>query len=156
LSTLCPGCLILTFALPSPAAQRSSPVLANGSPTRSFTYDDAGNTDSDSVSRGARFTYAYNNANRLKQSQESGGPTFKYGYDAFGERAIKQAVGQTGTHFRYDPMGHLIHESDAAGSPVRSYIYLGDLPIAEIEPGTTGTTVVIVVDNTFNEGKLAE
>ena len=120
----------------------------NGSTTRNFTYDDAGNTDSDSVSGGTSFTYAYNHANRLKQSQESGGPTFNYGYDAFGERVIKQAVGQVGTHFRYDPMGHLIHESDDAGNPVRSYIYLGNLPIAQIEPGTVGTPTDILMDDT--------
>lgn len=122
---------------------------SNGSTIRSFTYDDTGNTDSDSVSGGASFTYAYNNANRLKQSQESGGPTFNYGYDAFGERVIKQAVGQTGTHFRYDPMGHLIHESDDAGNPVRSYIYLGDLPIAQIEPSSSpGTPTDVIMDDT--------
>lgn len=121
----------------------------NGSTTRSFTYDNAGNTISDSVSGGASFTYAYNHANRMKQSQESGGPTFNYGYDAFGERVLKQAIGQTGTHFRYDPMGRLIHESDDAGNPIRSYIYLGNLPIAQIEPSTTsGTPTDVIVDDT--------
>jgi RHS repeat-associated protein len=145
--TLVQGTAInVTYAYATGSNQLQS--ANNGTTTRSFTYDNAGNTDSDSVSGGAGFTYAYNHANRLKQSQESGGPTFNYGYDAFGERVIKQAVGQTGTHFRYDPMGHLIHEADDAGNPIRSYIYLGDLPIAQIEPGTAGTPVDVVVDNT--------
>jgi RHS repeat-associated protein len=136
----------VTYTYASGSNQLQS--ASNGSTTRSFTYDDVGNTDSDSVSGGASFTYAYNNANRLKQSQEGGGLTFNYGYDAFGERVIKQAVGQAGTHFRYDPMGHLIHESDDTGNPIRSYIYLGDLPIAQIEPGAAGTPTDIIMDDT--------
>jgi RHS repeat-associated protein len=145
--TLVQGSAInVTYTYVSGNSQLQS--ASNGSTTRSFTYDDAGNTNSDSVGGGASFSYTYNHANRLKQSQEGGGPTFNYGYDAFGERVIKQAVGQAGTHFRYDPMGHLIHESDDTGNPIRSYIYLGDLPIAQIEPGTAGTPVDVVVDNT--------
>jgi RHS repeat-associated protein len=136
----------ITYSYASGSNQLQS--ASNGSATRSFTYDDAGNADSDSVGGGASFTYAYNHADRMKQSQESGGPTFNYGYDAFGERVIKQAVGQAGTHFRYDSMGHLIHESDDAGNPVRSYIYLGNLPIAQIKPGTAGTPTDVVMDDT--------
>ena len=59
-----------------------------------------------------------------------------YLFNAFGERVSKVAGGVT-THFHYDEDGHLLAESDGTGTPVRDYVWVGDLPLAQIEGAGT-------------------
>jgi RHS repeat-associated protein len=116
-----------------------------GGVTRSFAYDAAGNTTDD-----GRFSFAYGDNNRLTTVSQVGSPIATYAYNARGERVKKTAGGVT-TLFTYDTSGHLLAESDAAGNPLKEYVYLDGLLIALIAPetggGGGGGTSELVLDN---------
>lgn len=51
---------------------------------------------------------------------------------------MRKTTGGVTTIFAYDEAGHLIGEYDVGGSPIREYLWLGDIPVAVITggPGT--------------------
>lgn len=51
---------------------------------------------------------------------------------------MSKTVSGTTTHFHYDEAGHLIAESNGStGAMVREYVWLDDMPLAQIESGGT-------------------
>lgn len=111
-----------------------------GALTRSFTYDAAGNTLSDSTDADT-----YNNAGRLKTiTNAAGTTTFIYG--ALGQ--MIEASGPSGSFlYVYDEAGHLIGEYDGAGNLIQETVWLGDIPVATIQPnGSSVATYYVVTD----------
>ena len=123
-------------------------------PARSFSHDPAGNTLLD-WQPGLRATAGYDLSNRLasfttERQNNSSTSTNSTGflYNAQGQRVAKllgttrkcsgarsceSAVGPANAAivFVYDQEGHLLGEYKAAdGTPLREYIWLGDIPIA--------------------------
>ena len=49
-----------------------------------------------------------------------------------GQRVAKTVSGET-THFLYGLKGQLLEEATGAGTPVRDYIYLGDMLLAMVD-----------------------
>lgn len=104
-------------------------------PARSFDYDNAGNTTSDSTS----YTSTYNLAGRLSTLTKQG-TTAVYTLDAMGRRVRKfisagAGVGEASTViFVYDQQGQLLGEYDSAGNAIREYVWLGSLPVAIFTP----------------------
>ncbi len=108
-----------TYTYPSTSHRLSS---LSGATSRSFTYDNAGNT---TVSAG--IAYTYDGRGRMKQAG-----TTTYAINGLGQR-VKKNNGSD-TFFGYDEAGHLIGEYDATGAPIEETIWLGDLPVAVVKP----------------------
>src|SRR5262249_31065901 len=107
----------------------------SGALARTYGYDAAGNTTSYS---GVAATY--NNAGRLK-TLTNGGSTETIVYDALGQR-IEKMGGAAGTVlFWYDEAGHLLGEYDGTGALIEETVWLGDMPVATLQPN--GGTVAI-------------
>ena len=101
-----------------------------GSPARTYTYDTAGNT---LTYTGTTFTY--NNRGRMKTAKV-GSSTTTYLYNALGQR-VQKSGGTAGTVlYGYDESGHLLGEYSSSGALVQETVWLGDIPVATIRPGT--------------------
>ncbi len=100
-------------------------------PARSFGYDNAGNTTSDS----AGYTATVDLAGRIATLTKAG-VTTTYSYNAQGQRVRKFAgTGPSSTIvFVYDQQGQLLGEYDQAGNAIREYVWLGSTPIAIFTP----------------------
>lgn len=114
----------------SPTANRLQSTIKPGT-TRNFTYTANGNITTDNRGTPTNLVFSYSDRNRYK-TLTSGGITASYKYNALGERLIK-TIGSATTHFHYDGQGHLIAESQGNGTLIREYVWLGDMPLAQIE-----------------------
>jgi RHS repeat-associated protein len=93
-----------------------------GGTSRSFTYDNAGNTTAS-----AGITYVYDGRGRMKQAGST-----TYLVNGLGQRVKK---GAPDTYFAYDEAGHLVGEYDSTGALIQELVWLGDTPVASIRPG---------------------
>ena len=136
-----------------PAAQ-CNPVLSTTnnrmSSGQGYSYDSAGNTTADPLSR----TFVYDGENKQTSVSNSGGAIGMYSYDGDGKRVKK--IDATGTMlFLYDAMGRLVEEAFSAVPPpcakgddcaipltvTTSYVYAGSrLLSTETSSGTTYMT----------------
>ena len=100
-------------------------------PYRTFTYDSAGNTLSDSRS----YTATYNLRGQLATITKAG-VTTTYTYNAKGQRVRKvSSKGPAYTvTFVYDTQGHLLGEYDHTGEALREYVWLRDTPMVVFTP----------------------
>ena len=65
-----------------------------------------------------------------------GGTTASYTYNALGE-FVKQSGGPSGTVlYLYDEAGHLLGEYDSSGNLIEETVWMGDIPIATLRPGS--------------------
>ncbi len=103
-----------------------------GSWTEAFTYDATGDTLSHS-SPFADFRYTYDARNRLAVSYSGAVGTTQL------INGLGQRVGRTGedapVFFAYDEAGHLIGQYGAKGAAVAETVWLGDSPVAVLQPG---------------------
>ena len=109
----------------APASNRLT-ALATPATSQVLTQDAAGNLTDD----GAGQTYAYNQAGRLASAETAAGIT-GYRYSALGLRTHK--AGATTTVFHHDAAGRLLAETTADGTPIRSYVWFGDEPLAQLD-----------------------
>ncbi|HEU5381324.1 MAG TPA: RHS repeat-associated core domain-containing protein [Ktedonobacteraceae bacterium] len=147
------GSTTTTYAYPTTSNQLASVNM--GSTTGNVTSTANGDiiTDND----GAQYTY--NAANRNNKIKTKGGVGATYQYNALSERVLKE-VDNTITSYQYDEQGHVIAESNGrTGAVIREYIYLGDMPLAQIE--SSGAIEYIQTDQsgtpqtmTDNTGKV--
>ncbi|WP_375451398.1 RHS repeat domain-containing protein [uncultured Devosia sp.] len=125
-------------------------ISRNGVPVRSFTYDAAGNTLSDTLS-GTATTYGYNDAHRMSSVTTAGALRGEYIYNARGQLVIRSVTNSTAngvTVYFYDQDGHVIAEFDGTtGDLKREYVWLGDMPVAIIDPGTPADTYYMTTDH---------
>jgi RHS repeat-associated protein len=124
--------LILNGSLSTYNTEATSNRLASiTNPARNLTYDNAGNTVSDS----AGYSATYNLRGQLA-TLTKGGVTTTYTYNAFGQRVRKvSSTGPASTVvFVYDQAGHLLGEYDQNGAAIREYVWLRDTPIAMFMP----------------------
>ena len=77
------------------------------------------------------FTFVYSGRNRLVQVQAAS-PVATYQYNSFGERVSKQTSALT--QFIYDEEGRLVGEYDQSGNLIAEHVWLGDSPLAVIQP----------------------
>ena len=149
------------------ASNRLANVTTNGTVTRSFTHDAAGNITID-VKGGDTFTTTYNVRNRPVSVARTGtaSQTSTYAYNALEQMVTRVTTapgGPAGTmHYIYDLDGHLIAEADGAtGATLREYIWLAsnlqppgstrgdnapvDLPLALVTAVNTATPVLSMV-----------
>jgi RHS repeat-associated protein len=123
-----------TYSYPETANLLQSTVKSGV--TRNFGYTPAGNMNSDNRGSSTDLTFNYGSRNRYNTLMRGNATVATYQYNALGQRLIK-IVGATTTHFHYDQQGHLIAESQGNGALVREYVWLGDMPLAQIEADGT-------------------
>jgi len=93
-------------------------------------------------------TLEYNVEGRLINVITANG-TVNYRYDGFGRRAGKfgpTTVLANNIKYAYDTADHLIGEYKQDGTPIREYIWLGELPVAVIDSNTDGTTTAYAIE----------
>jgi RHS repeat-associated protein len=99
----------------------------SGSLTRTYGYDTAGNTTGDGTA-----TFTYNDAGRMVSATKAS-VTTTYSLNALGQRVRKSAFGNS-TYFVYDEAGHLVGEYDNSGNLVQENVWIGDIPVATLQP----------------------
>ena len=139
-------------------SNRLANVTTNGTLTKSFTHDAAGNITLD-VKGGDTFTTTYNVRNRPVSVTRSGtaSQTSTYAYNALEQMVTRVTTapgGPAGTvHYIYDTQGHLSAEADGTtGATLREYIWLAsndntpvDLPLALVTAVNTASPVLSMV-----------
>ena len=120
-----------------------------GGTLRTVTHGLSGNITADDRGAGADLSFDYNQDDRLAQVTQGGLPLKQYLYNAGGERVVKQAPGGLDPeYFHYDQGARLLAESDGTGAYPRSYIFLNDMIIAQVEPGGGGGAPIdVILDN---------
>jgi RHS repeat-associated protein len=112
------------------------------------TTDAAGNITAD----GLGHTYVYNQAGRMSEARLNGVLLASYDYDYRGlrNRKVTTAAAPQGAQtilFVYDEAGHLIEELTATGTPIRTYIWRDDTPLAQIEHVPSRKIIYFEVDH---------
>ncbi|WP_161966157.1 RHS repeat-associated core domain-containing protein [Steroidobacter cummioxidans] len=119
------GTTASTFAIATNSNRLSS---TSGALTRTYGYDNAGNTTSFTG-----LTFTYNNRGRMSSSTKSG-VTTSYVYNALGQLIQKG----TNTLYYYDEAGHVLGTYSGSGALVEEIVWLGDIPIISLRPKATG------------------
>ena len=57
-------------------------------------------------------------------------------YNALGQLAKSVGVAGGTAHYAYDEAGHVLGEYDAAGALIQETVWLGDIPVATLRPGS--------------------
>ena len=129
-------------------SNRIDGIVTNSTPTRSLTYDDAGNVLTDTKS-GVTTTYTYNHAGRmsaLTMDSDDHGPYLYNGFGQLVSRQVTTGVSTSTIHMIYDQDGNLIAEADATtGDIVREYVWFDGRPIAVYDQVDTGSPVLYYV-----------
>ena len=94
-----------------------------------YTYDAAGHTEAY-----GSLSFAYNNRGRMEATSAS---STDYLYNALGQMIEKSGTLGT-TTFMQDEAGHLIGEYDGSGNLIEETIWLGDTPVATLQPNGSG------------------
>jgi RHS repeat-associated protein len=126
-----------------------SSVTTNATPSRSFTYDNAGNILTDAKG-GVTTTYTYNNAGRMASLTVGSVGQGPYRYNGFGQLASRTITANpTRTiHMVYDQDGNLIFEADGAtGEMLREYVWLQGRPVAVIDAAADSSIYAVHVDH---------
>jgi YD repeat-containing protein len=132
---------------------RLGSIYENGTQLRSYAYDTAGNTLTE-TRPGESFAYTYNNRNRLTGVTRNSASYATYGYNALEQLTTRTTTAPGGpvgqVAYTYDLDGHLITEATAfTGVKTREYIWLPsndnspvDLPLAVIDVATNTISYV--------------
>ena len=140
-----------TYSYSSTANQLIS-TLKSGV-TRNLSYALNGNVVSDNRGAPTNLLFSYNTRNRYSALTNGAVAVAAYKYNALGERLIK-TVGTATTDFHYDEQGHLIAESQPNGMVIREYVWLDDMPLAQIE--SSGTIYYIHPDHLNRPQKITD
>ena len=127
------GSTSISYSITSGSNQLSA---ATGGLTRSYSYDAAGNT----VGYGS-LAFSYNDRGRMFVT--TGGST-DYLYNALGQMIEKSGTAGT-TMFMQDEAGHLIGEYDGSGNLIEETVWLGDIPVATLQPNGSGGVNIFYV-----------
>jgi RHS repeat-associated protein len=104
----------------------------SGSSKESFTYDATGNMLSYSAPF-ADYSFSYDARNRQTEAFVGAIGT-SWLINGLGQRVSQVAAGVPQFNFVYDEAGHLIGKYDGSGNPLWETAWLGDLPVAVLEP----------------------
>jgi RHS repeat-associated protein len=127
------GTTPITFSVNSANNQLSA---TTGSLVRSYVYDAAGNTESYGT-----LTFGYNDRGRMNST---GGGSTNYLYNALGQMIEKSGTPGK-TIFMQDEAGHLIGEYDGSGNLIEETVWLGDTPLATLQPNGSGGVNIFYV-----------
>lgn len=137
-----------------PATSNQLATVVTGGKTRKLAYNAAGDLTSDNRAASANTKFTYSKLNQLETVAVTGGSTTTYEYNALGERASKAIAGGATTNYVYDQQGHLTEETDKTGALIREYVYLDDMPLAQIEG--SGTIYYVHTDQLGTPQKMTD
>lgn len=103
---------------------------------RTLQYTENGNVTVEASASNGNREFGYNNQNRFDMLTVNGLVKASYQYRFSGQRAVKM-VSAEATHFHYDLNNHLIAETKSDGATIREYVWIDDLPTAQIEADGT-------------------
>ncbi|BAN33961.1 hypothetical protein SCD_n00112 [Sulfuricella denitrificans skB26] len=114
----------------------------------SVSTDPSGRITSDGTGR----TYTYNQAGQLYTISKNSVLMATYYYNAQSQRTRKVTTasapqGAQTVVYHYDQQGHLLAETSGTGTPIRTYVWRDDTPIAQIEHQPTRKTLYYEVDH---------
>ena len=112
-------------------------LVATGNAARSV--DANGNTTAISQA-GSTYGFGYNARNRMAVAQLNQGTIASYSYNANAERVAKTTNGTT-ERYNYGPGSQLLSEYGATN---REYVYLDDIPVANLDTQGAATSVAYV------------
>jgi RHS repeat-associated protein len=112
-------------------------LIATGNAAR--TVDADGNTTAVSQA-GSTYGFGYNARNRMALAQLNQSTIANYAYNADGDRIAKTANGST-ERYNYDDDSQLLSEYGATN---REYVYLDDIPVANLDTQGTTTSIAYV------------
>ncbi|MGO9802894.1 MAG: RHS repeat-associated core domain-containing protein [Steroidobacteraceae bacterium] len=140
------GTTPITFSVASASNQLTA---TTGSLVRSYSYDAAGHV----TAYGAN-SLTYNNRGRVEATAAD---STDYLYSALGQMYEKSGTLGT-TLFMQDEAGHLIGEYSGSGSLVEETIWLGDTPVATLQPNGSGGVNIFYVhtDHLNSPRKVAQ
>ena len=124
----------------APASNRLSSI--SGGLTRTYAYAPSGQT----TGYGG-LTFTYMDSGRLS-SVSNGSTTTTYVLNALGQRVKKS--GTSVTLFVYDESGHLLGEYDGSGNLIEETVWMGDVPVATLQPNGTGVSVYYIHTDHLN------
>jgi RHS repeat-associated protein len=127
------GTTPITFSVSSSSNQLTA---TTGSLVRSYSYDAAGH-----VTGYGTNGFTYNNRGRVAATVAS---STDYLYNALGQMIEKSGTLGT-TLFMQDEVGHLIGEYNGSGGLIEETIWLGDTPVATLQPNGSGGVNVYYV-----------
>ena len=115
---------------------------------QSVTLDAVGNIISD----GSGKNFVYNQAGRLSQVKQGATLLASYYYNYQGQRVRKVTTasapqGALTVIYHYDQQGHLLAETSATGTALRTYVWRDDTPIAQIEHQPVRKVIYFATDH---------
>jgi RHS repeat-associated protein len=127
-----------TVAFTASVATSSNELSSiTGGVSRTYAYDAAGNITSDGAN-----SFAFNQHARMVSAANSGG-TNNYVYNALGQLIEKSGAAGT-TLLMYDEAGHLLGEYSSTGALIEETIWMGDIPVATLQPNGSGISIYYV------------
>ncbi|WP_233840322.1 RHS repeat-associated core domain-containing protein [Dyella sp. 2HG41-7] len=125
-------------------------LVATGNAAR--TVDADGNTTA-IAQAGSTYGFGYNARNRMTLAQLNQSTVANYTYNAEGERVAKTANGNT-ERYNYGPSSQLLSEYGATN---REYVYLDDIPVANLDTqGTTSSIAYVTADQLGTPRAIAD
>jgi RHS repeat-associated protein len=118
-----------------------------GALTRTYGYDAAGNTTAY-----ASDSFTLNQRGRVSVASLPGGAA-DYIYNALGQMVQKSGNGGT-TLLMYDEAGHLLGEYSSTGALVEETVWMGDVPVATLQPNGSGITIYYVHTDQLNAPRV--
>jgi RHS repeat-associated protein len=112
-------------------------LIATGNAAR--TVDANGNTTA-ITQAGSTYGFGYNARNRMALAQLNQTTIATYTYNADGKRVVKTTSGAT-ERYNYGPDNQLLSEYGATN---RDYVYLNDIPVANLDTQSTATSVAYI------------
>jgi RHS repeat-associated protein len=119
-----------------PSSTSNQLTATTGSLVRSYSYDAAGHTTGYGTNG-----FTYNNRGRIAATVAS---STDYLYNALGQMIEKSGTLGT-TLFMQDEGGHLIGEYSSSGGLVEETVWLGDIPVATLQPNGSGGVNIFYV-----------
>ena len=113
-----------------------------GALARTYAYAPSGQ-----ISSYGGLVFSYMDSGRLSAVSNAGATT-TYVLNALGQRIKKS--GTSVTLFVYDESGHLLGEYDGTGNLLEETIWMGDVPVATLQPNGTGVSVYYVHTDHLN------
>jgi RHS repeat-associated protein len=114
----------------------------SGGLTRTYAYASSGQ-----ITSYGGITFTYMDSGRLSSISNSGSTT-TYIFNALGQRVEKSVTSVT--LFVYDEAGHLLGEYDGSGNLIEETIWMGDVPVATLQPNGTGVSVYYIHTDHLN------
>jgi RHS repeat-associated protein len=132
-----------TFAV---AATSNQVTGTSGSLVRTYGYNAAGMTTGYTGT-----TFTYNNRGRM-MGASTGSGSASYLYNALGQ-LVEKAASSTNLYV-YDESGHILGEYDGSGNLIEETVWLGDIPVATLQPnGSGGINIFYVHTDHLNTPK---